>query len=617
MADTRTTCQGGEFNGNKLATPKDEALCRQGGGAIIPGQEPSTGCAGSSVQNFSGIQGQALHLNTTQNAAAIFEHTEVVALFRKLSTSAMPATEAILRSDPEKGARFFEAARRMDAVAARLLNPEYAGAPYTEEDHHAFVSLGRELAAHTDDGAFTELLEAATQVASGFVGSKAVEIREQLGGLPSFKELPVEKAHLHHTAPAGNFGALKDSVSAAWQYHSHVKESVSETLDLKAIMGIQDYLRAERAIAAKAKSLGSMASTPSGDVTEVAGGFVQAFADCNIYYSDATGAHEIHGEIRRKYLYVNGPTRLGLPTTDEMGCPDGRGRFNHFVQSSIYWTPTTGPFYVKGSCRFRWASGGWETGALGYPVQDEESLSATYPGGGPTMFWSHFQNGMVFGRGPEAQDAPAATATRQQVLDALRTMIDRKMPSFELEVGPFSYTVRGGLFGVDFLGVDDWQYGFQGAVPRTLRVRVNGFISVPIVSDPTFEIEMGLQFSTRWPFGSFFYPTVKKLVATLIYTKITVHSIESGKVANLLRDAIWSAFTAGPADPEITDNSIVITTIPTGANQKPGAENLDFLDVMLMADGSLNVYVNPLPTLAGGVRRYIAQNALNAALETL
>jgi hypothetical protein len=62
---------------------------------------------------------------------------------------------------------------------------------------------------------------------------------------------------------------------------------------------------------------------------------------------------------------------------------------------------------------------------------------------------------------------------------------------------------------------------------------------------------------------------------------------------------------------------MAIATIPTGANQKPGAENLDFLDVMLMADGSLNVYVNPLPTLAGGVRRYVAQNALNAALENL
>lgn len=618
MADTRSMCQGGQFDGNKLATPRDESLCTGGGGVVIPGQQQTGGgCAGDSVQNFSSTQRQSLNLNTLRTASSIFGVTEEVTLLRKLSAVAVQAIETIMRSEPEKAERFFEAGRRIESMAANLLNSEFIDVLYTEEDHKTFVKLGNELAEQNKDSRFADLFEAAMQVAERFRDTKATEVREKLGGLPEFKTLPIEKTELHLTSPSSNLGVFTDTVSPVWRNHFQTIEEVHSTLDTTIFLEIQHYVRAEKAISMKAQTLGSLASSPQGDITDIEGGFVQKFAECDIFYSDENGAHEIHGDIRRKYWQINGPTRLGLPTTDETACPDGRGRFNHFVKSSIYWTPSTGPFYLRNACRFRWASEGWELGPLGYPVQDEESFSAAYPGGGPTMYWSHFQNGIVFGRGPEAQEALAANASKQQVLDAFRTMIDRKMPSFDLEVGPFSYTVRGGLYGVDFLGVDDWNYGFNGAIPRTLRVRINGFISVPIASDPTFSVEMGLQFSTRWPIGSFFYPSSKKLVATLIYTKINVEGIVSGYIANILRQAIWSAFSPGPADPEITDNSMAIATIPTGANQKPGSENLDFLDVMLMADGSLNVYVNPLPALGGALRKYVAQNFLNAALENL
>ncbi|GLY68722.1 hypothetical protein Atai01_53410 [Amycolatopsis taiwanensis] len=93
----------------------------------------------------------------------------------------------------------------------------------------------------------------------------------------------------------------------------------------------------------------------------------------SIYWSQATGAWSLHGEIRAKYLAVGGQPVLGFPTTDESGTPDGVGRYNHFNGAggaSIYWTTGTGAHAVQGAIRSRWAQLGWETGP-GYPVTDE------------------------------------------------------------------------------------------------------------------------------------------------------------------------------------------------------------------------------------------------------
>ncbi|WP_375336782.1 LGFP repeat-containing protein [Amycolatopsis sp. SID8362] len=64
------------------------------------------------------------------------------------------------------------------------------------------------------------------------------------------------------------------------------------------------------------------------------------------------------------------------PVADEVGTPDGVGRFNHFSKSaSIYWTPGTGAWSVHGAIRDRWAALGWERGRLGYPVSDEFAVT--------------------------------------------------------------------------------------------------------------------------------------------------------------------------------------------------------------------------------------------------
>jgi uncharacterized protein with LGFP repeats len=56
----------------------------------------------------------------------------------------------------------------------------------------------------------------------------------------------------------------------------------------------------------------------------------------SIYWSPQTGAFEVHGEIRVKWAQLGGERSfLGFPVTDELGTPDGRGRFNHF-QGGLY-----------------------------------------------------------------------------------------------------------------------------------------------------------------------------------------------------------------------------------------------------------------------------------------
>jgi hypothetical protein len=104
------------------------------------------------------------------------------------------------------------------------------------------------------------------------------------------------------------------------------------------------------------------------------------FQGGSIYWTQATGAHEVRGNIHAKWKALGWETGvLGYPTTDETGTPDGIGRYNHFrkgtTEGSIYWTQATGAWEVHGQIRNHWASLGWEKSALGYPVSDEYAVT--------------------------------------------------------------------------------------------------------------------------------------------------------------------------------------------------------------------------------------------------
>ncbi|ARF58876.1 DUF2599 domain-containing protein [Streptomyces gilvosporeus] len=81
---------------------------------------------------------------------------------------------------------------------------------------------------------------------------------------------------------------------------------------------------------------------------------------------------QVGGDILEAYNRTGGEGGpLGCPTTNEETTPDGRGRYNHFVGGSIYWTPETGAHPVWGAIRDKWKEMGWETSKVGYPVGDE------------------------------------------------------------------------------------------------------------------------------------------------------------------------------------------------------------------------------------------------------
>src|SRR5262245_36512941 len=115
------------------------------------------------------------------------------------------------------------------------------------------------------------------------------------------------------------------------------------------------------------------------------------FQGGSIYWSLGTDAHEVHGAIRDLWSSLGWEQSfLGYPFTDESVTPDGVGRYNHFQGGSIYWTPATGAHEVHGAIRALWSSLGWEQSFLGYPLTDE-SLPPDLGGR-----YNHFDGGSIY-----------------------------------------------------------------------------------------------------------------------------------------------------------------------------------------------------------------------------
>lgn len=126
---------------------------------------------------------------------------------------------------------------------------------------------------------------------------------------------------------------------------------------------------------------------------DVRGGKATDFRFGRVFWSPSTGAHSVIGAIGAAYQAENGPAgALGLPTSDELVAPDGRGRFSLFQNGAIYWSPATGAHAVRGAIRGLWADRGYEKGELGYPTTDavtnpnKAGVAQGFEHG--TVFWS-------------------------------------------------------------------------------------------------------------------------------------------------------------------------------------------------------------------------------------
>ncbi len=128
------------------------------------------------------------------------------------------------------------------------------------------------------------------------------------------------------------------------------------------------------------------------------GGRFSTFDSGGIYWSADTGAREVHGAIRQRWLAMGGASSvLGYPASDESPVMNGSneiGRFNRFANGGfIYWSPASGAWDIYGAIFAEWNSKGGPLGPLGFPISGETS-TPFLPGFVQGRF-NDFQHGVI------------------------------------------------------------------------------------------------------------------------------------------------------------------------------------------------------------------------------
>ncbi len=161
-----------------------------------------------------------------------------------------------------------------------------------------------------------------------------------------------------------------------------------------------DILAKWRQWGAESGSLGF----PTGDDTAAPnGGYLTTFRGGTVYWSTSTRAKALRGSILSRYLAHGGPKVLGYPTTDDV--PAAGGAKAELQGGAIYWSQATGAHVVRGDILARWRQLGAEAGRLGYPTGDDTAV----PGGSRT----DFRGGAIYrsqATGARVVEAPAAKA---------------------------------------------------------------------------------------------------------------------------------------------------------------------------------------------------------------
>jgi hypothetical protein len=345
-----------------------------------------------------------------------------------------------------------------------------------------------------------------------------------------------------------------------------------------------------QAIKAKAAQLGPGFTGPSTSAVEAItlggiSGYMQMYAQCTIYYSEQTGAHEVHGDILRKFVVL--PMKgmdLGFPVTDETGTPDGQGRYNHFSSdASIYWHPNTGPMALQGPVRDRWASQGWERGPLGYPVRDVFTPEAGETAG-------DFQNGVIW-IGPNGYaDALVASMPPAALLDLIWHQFDTMVHQSPDNIGLHPEK--------SFDGVTDTGYGFDHSWNRGFKVTINGFKDNGLVlPDIDWSAHMAVVISLGYGLG-----TDSQNQTVEIYTigaqLLDIQVTNSGVLTNVTNDVATGVANAlqSASDQGINFGQSIPIDVP-------------LLSLKMMLDGSLAFILSP--TVAGSLARNEIQQRID------
>jgi hypothetical protein len=355
---------------------------------------------------------------------------------------------------------------------------------------------------------------------------------------------------------------------------------------------------AQDAINKKRNQLGDLVGNPSADLEVIEGSFesfVQHFdKGLDIYFTVGdTEAHEVHGEIKRKYdILVPPPIKggFGLPITDESPAVNG-GRFNDFLgDKSIYWHPAIGPRLVSGPIRDTWKQEGGEGGRLGYPVKDLKRWPTANPATDPAILWSTFENGAIAHTDDGTHDALVAQVTPDELSLVVHRQFDKQFHESPDNVGLHP--------DIKIESISAWSSDFVESSNRAIVYRLSGFRDNGLLQDTEFVFEIGLRFRLQMDavFGS---PSGASLLAEMAPGSLRVQAFGIGdsQVQSALQAAISTAFQAPKV---LTDN--VPVSDPNGPI---------LFDLLVTSQGGLQFLINPLPTVIGNLRQLIVQRFID------
>ncbi|MCU1538665.1 MAG: sugar dehydrogenase [Humibacillus sp.] len=120
---------------------------------------------------------------------------------------------------------------------------------------------------------------------------------------------------------------------------------------------------------------GSFLGLPTTPEYDIAGGRARNYAGGRLYWSAATGAHEVHGAILNRYLAAGGAATRGFPTTDQQAVAGGLSV--SFTKARIYWSSTTGARLLGGAILEKYLALGGPA-RLGLPTTDLVAMSGGY-----------------------------------------------------------------------------------------------------------------------------------------------------------------------------------------------------------------------------------------------
>lgn len=221
---------------------------------------------------------------------------------------------------------------------------------------------------------------------------------DRLGGSAGVLGVPTEDEVYRGDLVSQNFTGGQLSWNRKTNtFTSTPPELADQLADLPIPGDVTSAINAARRVAGG--PMGPLGAADGGQYPIGADGVGQNYAGGKIFYSPATGANVITGQLLTKYESVGGPLGdLGFPTSSVqdggLAPQSSVVTFAAEDQPVIFWTPDFGAVIVRGAMNAAWTKLGGATGALGAPTADQtehgQELTQKFSGGAIT--WNKVTN---------------------------------------------------------------------------------------------------------------------------------------------------------------------------------------------------------------------------------